>query len=371
MMTNIAKKIKYNFEKKFVKLVLDKNLFQKVDPKLHISMLIFGSLFSQLFRSGMVLGLYDALDEREGQTLDQLSDNLKIEYYPLEILLKSLEYAQVIIKIGDKYFNSPTVTFMALEKNEKLFALRTTMEYFNHVVDPSFSVLPSSIRENKPKGLNKMFGDNCSNFYEAISEEPARNKYFSDFMQGFTNLNKDQVTSESIFSKCKNLLDVGGNTGEIALALGKRNPNIKVTVLDFQEVIKLAQKRFEENNLSDRLKVYSGNALKEIPTGYDCMLLFHFIDIFSPEENRIILRNVYNALPEGGTICIFTPITYSNKRSVNDLMGNYFLNLANGKGAFYEVNNIIEWLEDAKFVISSKKYYPFNEIFIVANKYLS
>ena len=56
----------------------------------------------------MVLGLYDALDESEGQTLDQLSGNLKIEYYPLEILLKSLEYAQVIIKIGDKYFNSPT-----------------------------------------------------------------------------------------------------------------------------------------------------------------------------------------------------------------------------------------------------------------------
>ena len=80
MMINIAKKIKYNFEKKIVKLVLDKNLFQKVDPKLHISMLIFGSLFSQLFRSGMVLGLYDALDETEGQTLDQLSDNLKILY---------------------------------------------------------------------------------------------------------------------------------------------------------------------------------------------------------------------------------------------------------------------------------------------------
>ena len=367
-MINIAKKIKYNLEKKFMAYVLDKKLYQKLDPKLHISMLIFGSLFSQLYRSGMVLGLYDALDEREGQTINQLSDNLHIEYYPLGILLKSLEYAQVIIKIGDKYFNSPTVTFMALEKNERFFALRTTMEYFNHVVDPSFSVLPSSIRENKPKGLNKIFGEDCSNFYEAISEEPVTNKYFSDFMQGFTNLNKDEVTSETIFSECENLLDVGGNNGEIALALAKRNPKVMVTVLDFQEVIKLAKKRFEENKLTGRLKVCSGNALKEIPTGYDCILLFHFIDIFSPEENKTILRNAYNALPEGGKICIFTPITYSKKRSINDLMGNYFLNLANGKGAFYEVDNIVEWLENEKFVISSKKYYPFNEVFIVAKK---
>ncbi len=368
MLTNMVKKIKYNFSKKFVRIILDKKIYQKRSPDLHSTMLIFGSLFSQLFRSGMVLGLYDALDKQEGQTLKQLSETLQVEHYPLEILLKSLEYGQVLIKINDEYYNNPTLTFFALDKNEALFSLKTTIEYFTHVVDPSYAALPSSIKENKPKGLTEIFGENCSNFYEAISEDPAKNKYFADFMQKFTNLNKSEVTSESIFETCGNLLDVGGNKGEIALALAKRHPQIKVTVFDFPEVIKVAQKRFEENKLDDRLKVYNGNALKEIPSGYDCILLFHFIDIFSPEENRMILRNAYNALPEGGTICIFTPITYSDKRSLNDLMGNYFLNLANGKGAFYEVDKIIKWLEDEKFVISSKKHFPFDEIFIVAKK---
>ncbi len=371
MLNNIIKKMKYNFDKKLVKFILKKKIYQKRDPDLHQFILMFGSLVFQLYRSGMVLGLYDLLDKEEGLKFEELSQKLQIENYPLKVLLNSLEFLQVILKIGEKYYNNPTITFSALKKHNKLFSMNSTIEYFNMVVDPTFTELPTSIKENKPMGLYKVYGEDCNSFYEEISNDPTKVEYFSTFMQGFTNVNTDEVTSESIFGKCKNILDVGGNKGVISVALAKKHPKLKATVFDYPEVIKLAQQRFEKHNLSNRLSVLSGNALESIPAGYDCMTMFHFIDIFSPEQNKIILKNIYDALPDKGIVCIFTPITYLNKRCVNDLMGSYFLNLANGKGEFYNVEEIKHWLGSTKFSIIEEKYFTFNEVFLVAQKNIS
>lgn len=368
MFRDIAKKVKYNLDKKIVNFILKKKIYQKKDPNLHSFMLMFGSLSFQLYRSGIKLRLYDLLDEREGLTFDEISRQLEIDDYPLKIFLNSLEFLQVILKIDNRYYNNPTVTFPALKKHEKLFSMEDTLDYFNYVVDPAFSELPDSIKQNKPRGLHKIYGDDGSDFYEKISADPDRNKYFSTFMEGFTKLNLQQVTSEPIFSKCKNLIDIGGNKGALVLSLVKKNPDLNASVFDFPEVIKITKKRFSECDASDRLHVTSGNVLEGIPTGYDCITLFHFIDIFSPEQNMKIFQNAYDALPASGLICIFTPITYSDKRCANDLMGNYFLNMANGAGEFYNVESIVEWMEAAKFSVIEKKFFAFNEVFLVGQK---
>lgn len=54
--------------------------------------------------------------------------------------------------------------------------------------------------------------------------------------------------------------------------------------------------------------------------------------------------------------------------SASDLMGPYFLCLAEGQGKFYPEKSIVEWLRNERFTNISVKQLPFDEVFITAEK---
>jgi cyclopropane fatty-acyl-phospholipid synthase-like methyltransferase len=193
-------------------------------------------------------------------------------------------------------------------------------------------------------------------------------QYFDAFMKNITSRNKGRVISDPVFSRHKRILDVGGSTGDIAVSLAQCHPGLEVTVLDFPEVVKLASHRFRDCGLEKRLHTLTGDPLKELPVGFDCMLFFHFFDIFSPQDIRRLLRNAQAALPAGGSICIFTPVSYSQKVTHSDLLGPYFLCLAEGQGKFYPEENIVEWVKEEKFKNVSVNPLPFDEVFVTAEK---
>jgi 2-polyprenyl-3-methyl-5-hydroxy-6-metoxy-1,4-benzoquinol methylase len=319
-------------------------------------------------RCAVTLGVFEALDKKEGQGLDQLSGSLKIEREPLNNFLKALEYLKLVVSIDKRYYNHPTNSFIFLKKHQHIFHVYSRLEYMHRVTGPACSFLEESIVNNKPYGLYNLYGKECKSFYEAISKDKVRMPYFDAFMQDFTNMNKERVTSDDFFSKHKKILDVGGSTGEIALSLANHHPGIEVTVLDFPDVLKVTAKKFSEKGMAERLKTYAGDPLKDLQSGHDCILFFHFLDIFSPEDNRVLFRNAYQALPSRGSVGIFTPVTYDDKSCQNDLLGPYFLCLAEGQGKFYTEHQITEWLGKEKFSNISVKPLPFDEVLITADK---
>ncbi len=329
--------------------------------------LSLGAIAFEVLRCGVILGIFDALDQNEGKTVDELSASLKIERYPLQACLSALGYMKFVIKIDDRYYNHPVNTMAFLKKNREIYHFDTTLDYIHHVVGPACFYLEESVRSNKPHGLYHLFGKDC-NFYDAISKDKERMPYFDAFMKNITNMNKDRVTSDPFFSRHKSILDVGGATGDVALSLAFHHPALKVTVLDFPEVVKLASKKFQEHGLEQRLHTCTGDPLKELPGGHDCVLFFHFFDIFSPADIRLFLKNAFKSLPSKGSVCIFTPISFSDRSTYSDLFAPYFLCLAEGQGKFYTQENIVQWIKEEQFRNVSVKALPFDDVFITAEK---
>lgn len=355
--------------KVLAKLIMKFKLFHKSSEKSqYVFCLSMGPVAFQVLRCAVTLGVFEELEKNEGQTIDQLSTSLNIEESPLNTFLRALEYLKLIIRIDVQYFNHPTNSFIFFKKYQHIFHVYSRLEYMHNVTGPACSYLEESIINNKPYGLYNLYGKDCKSFYEAISKDTNRMQYFDAFMQDFTNMNKDRVTSDSFFSKQNKILDVGGSTGEIALSLSHHHHHLQITVLDFPDVLRITSQKFKDRGLEDRLTTYSGDPLKEMPKGYDCILFFHFLDIFSPENIRVLLRNAYLALPSQGAIGIFTPVTYDDRSCQNDLLGPYFLCLAEGQGKFYTQKEIVGWLEKEQFANISAKALPFDEVLITANK---
>ncbi len=354
--------------KALAKLNLRKKLYQKYSDRSQYPVtLSMGPVAFEVLRCGVKLGIFDELDREEGQTTEQLSAALHVDLYPLNICLRALDYLKLVINIDTRYYNHPLNTMSFLKKHRDIFYADTQMDYMHHIVGPACAFLEESLTSGRPQGLYNLFGTDC-NFYEAISKDKERLQYFDAFMKNITNRNKERVTSDSFFSSRKRILDVGGSTGDIAVSLARHHSGLEVTVMDFPEILKVAAEKFKDSGLETRLDTLTGDPLKELPSGYDCMLFFHFFDIFSPEDVRLLLKNAYEALPPNGAVCIFTPVNYEDSVTHSDLFGPYFLCLAEGQGKFYTKEKIVEWLRQERFTNVSVRELPFDDAFIYAEK---
>lgn len=368
MAMNVLKRLKLKWMQKVAATVIKRKLYLKSMRGVQYPICItLAPVVFEVVRCGMNLGIFDELDKKEGQTLSELSTALGLQQYPLEICLRVLEYSQFLVEIDSRYYNEPCNVLSFLTKHQEIFATSPTLEYMHKIVAPACAYLEESVRDNQPRGLHHLYGKG-RNFYAAISENKEDIACFDKFMASTTEKNKDRVTSDPFFGRRRRILDVGGSTGTIALSLAGHHESLEVTVLDFPDVLKITEQRFKEQGLDGRLKTHTGNPLETLPSGYDCVLFFHFVDIFSPAENVTLLKNAYSALPSGGAVAIFTPVTFEHMGSPGDLFGPYFLCLAEGKGRFYTEENIGGWLKETGYTDVAVKELPFTEVLITAKK---
>lgn len=108
------------------------------------------------------------------------------------------------------------------------------------------------------------------------------------------------------FSKYKRILDLGGGTGATSIALCETFPNLESIVFDLPENAKTAQDFISKGGLQNRIKTASGDFKKdELPENFDIALLANFMSVADAEENKKLLRTIYEKLPSGGA-CVLS-----------------------------------------------------------------
>jgi hypothetical protein len=239
-----------------------------------------GPMLFEVLRTAVGLRLFEILNEKPGMRLEEIAEKLKLDVYPVKILMLGLVPMQLVFKIGDEYFSNPLAAALYSEKTNEGFFLKN-LEYLHHIVNPAVYHLRESVLQNKPVGLTKLFGEEVENFYLELSRNEEKYQYFEPFMRLFTRQNRDRVASMADFSAFRRILDVGGNTGDLTMAIARHHPSVKATVFDFPGVVEATAKRFQANDFADRLDTVGGNILESpFPAGYDCVMFAHFVDIF-------------------------------------------------------------------------------------------
>jgi SAM-dependent methyltransferase len=107
------------------------------------------------------------------------------------------------------------------------------------------------------------------------------------------------------FERHQRLLDLGGGTGAMSIALCRAHPHLRAVVLDQPEAIAAARDEIARAGLADRIEVREGDFLAgALPTRFDVALLANLMSVASESENRHLLKRLHTALPSGGAVLL-------------------------------------------------------------------
>jgi SAM-dependent methyltransferase len=129
--------------------------------------------------------------------------------------------------------------------------------------------------------------------------------FFYDFLHGHSLAMAERLAEAVDLSGARRIMDVGGGSGAVSIALCRRFPNLHAVVVDQEPVAARAAQHIEAAKLSDRIATHAGNLFAdELPTGCDAAVVANLLHDFSPERCVEILDRVAAALPAGGRIVI-------------------------------------------------------------------
>jgi len=124
--------------------------------------------------------------------------------------------------------------------------------------------------------------------------------YDFTYMLYYDHLPHAKALAQSLdLSKFHSVLDVGGGSGVMSMALVRKYRHLKACVMDIEPVVRVAKKIIRKEKLTKRIDTLVGDHNKHIPDGYDVMM---FCDAEIGDGSTLMLA--YDSLPKGGLVAL-------------------------------------------------------------------
>lgn len=166
------------------------------------------------------------------------------------------------------------------------------------------------------------------------------------------------------------VLDLAAGSGVWGIALAQSSPRVRVTAVDWPEVIPVTKKTTERFGLADRFSFVEGDLHSaDFGSGYSLATLGHILHSEGEALSRKLLAKTFEALASGGDIAIAEFLV--NPDRTGPLTGLFFavnmlVNTENGNTWSFE--EISAWLEEAGFVNPRTLASPGHSPLILATK---
>ncbi|UCE25147.1 MAG: methyltransferase [Candidatus Zixiibacteriota bacterium] len=186
--------------------------------------------------------------------------------------------------LGEKYF----------VKDRSIYWTRLfSAECINYYT--AFSVLEEVVKTGKD--YRKILGVKHKSDYERLESDPEWAHDFTYMLYHVHQPNARSLAENLDLTGYRNLLDVGGGSGVVSMALVRANPKLNACVFEFELVCRTAKKIIAKERLSKRISTMAGDMYKSLPKGFD-VIMFWDIGHIKPS----VIKRAYRNLPEGGMI---------------------------------------------------------------------
>ncbi|ANP53153.1 SAM-dependent methyltransferase [Streptomyces griseochromogenes] len=214
--------------------------------------------------------------------------------------------------------------------------------------------LTESVREGRIVGLEQLYGF-TGNFYQASKAHPELHAAWEPVMHAVTGYIDPWFYSRLDLPAGARVIDIAGNTAQGAVLAQKYHgeKGIHVTCFDLPEKEDEALDNIAGAGVGDSCRFIGGDALAEIPKGFDVAMIKHFLDMWDHDNALRILRNTYEALPAGGRL-IAMHLTYpeDGNAATADFFPAYFFGCTMAQGGPQKLSTWAAWIEEAGFKIT-------------------
>lgn len=147
------------------------------------------------------------------------------------------------------------------------------------------------------------------------------------------------------------VLDLASGCGIKSFVLARRNPNAKITCIDWAGVLQVAEKLADEWSILKQVNFRAGD-LMTMDLGdseFDAVLLSWVTYFWGPDQNEVIFRKVHRALAPGGIVVIVADMADEERCSSESLIFAVTVFLFSEKGKIYTFSEYKAMLEEAGF----------------------
>ena len=137
-----------------------------------------------------------------------------------------------------------------------------------------------------------------------LAQHPQEAAYFNDAMVGFHGEEPRAVAEACEFSAGETVIDVGGGTGNLLVAILERYPCTRGVLADVPHVIDEARTRIASLGVLERCALQAIDFFRSVPGGGDVYLLSHVIHDWTEEQCLAILCNCRRAMQSGSRLLI-------------------------------------------------------------------
>lgn len=172
------------------------------------------------------------------------------------------------------------------------------------------------------------------------------------------------------FSSIRTLLDVGGGSGGLAIAITEACPRIRATVVDLPKVTPITRRFVEEAGAADRAQIMTADVVRGPLTGsFDVAVLRAFIQVLPSDQARRALKSVSEVINPGGVIYVLGHMLDNSRISPLEEVWHRMVSLT-----FYDVpvphteQEHKDWLTEADFEQIDRDTLPNGDGVMIARK---
>lgn len=306
--------------------------------------IVAGYQVSKALFAAVELEIFTALSGK-GKTLEELSAERKLPKRSLFRLLGVCTACGLIGKKGMQYHNSEAAEQYLVKGKQEYVG--DFCKVNNKFLYNAWGKLEDIIRSDSFHPVLGGKGDTL----ETITINPEIVKFSHSAQHNYSLMPAIEIAEKFDFSSYQHLLDLGGGSGILSVMAAKRFTHLRATVFDFEPVCVMAKEIIAEHGVADRVKTHPGNILKDdFPKGGDVVMISGVLDGYGEKDCRLLIKKVYDYLPEGGAILIKEALIDDDRTGpLFPALFSLALMIETKDGDARAKGEMDEWLKKARF----------------------
>ena len=187
-------------------------------------------------------------------------------------------------------------------------------------------------------------------YVSRMAADPERARAFTRMLYDLHGPLAASVAEAADLAGCRRLLDLGGGSGVVSLALLRRHPDLKVVVVDIAAVCAEGRRIARENALDERITFLEGDLLGGgLPRGFDAVLECD-VGVYHPG----LFAEVRAALTAGGRFFVADLLAESEEELPERVLHwGFTASLAAPEGRLLTWDRLAEMLRSAGFGVAA------------------
>jgi len=155
--------------------------------------------------------------------------------------------------------------------------------------------------QSEETAFKRIFGQEL---FPYLTKHPAAAAVFNAAMTDMTLQVAAAVVAAYDFTQFGTLVDVGGGSGSLLMAILSANPVLRGLLFDVPHVVEEARKRIMAAGLAERCRVEAGDFFQAVPPAGDAYLLKWIIHDWDDAQSVTILKNCHRAMAKNGRLLL-------------------------------------------------------------------